>query len=163
MLPVVQLENAGLQTFPNQLSQVKPGAMTVANNISIDRPGIAETRRGFDFYNPTLAAPAIKGYIYNATLLWYLNNGSLVHDTNPTWSTYSGTFFPPSGGYVFSTQSNGNFYFTTNNGVYKLDSLSGTPQLAGAPTALDLQGVLAGAGNVIFNNSQVGYQVLFGY
>jgi hypothetical protein len=163
MLPVVQLENVGLQTFPNQLSQVKPGAMTTANNISIDRPGIAETRRGFEFYNPVLPAPAIKGYIYDATLLWYLNNGSLVHDTNPTWSTYSGTFFPPSGGYVFSTQSNGNFYFTTNNGVYKLDSLSGTPVLSGAPTALDLQGAISGAGNVIFNNSQVGYQILFGY
>jgi hypothetical protein len=163
MLPIVQLDNKGLQTFNNQLSQVAPGAMTVANNICIDRPGIAETRRGFEFYNPTLAAPAIKGFIFDDTLLWYLNNGALVRDTNPTWTTYSGTFFPPTGGYLFSTQSNGNFYFVTNNGPYKLDSLTGTPVLAGAPTALDLQGSISGAGNVIFNNSQVGYQILFGY
>lgn len=165
MLPIVQLDNAGLQTFPNQLSQVKPGAMTVANNICIDKPSVAETRRGFDFYGDVLAAPAIRGFIYDATLLWYLNNGDLVYDSDNlgTWVTYPGTFFPPAGGYLFSTQSNGNFYFTTNNGVYKLDSVTGTPVLAGAPTALDLQGAISGAGNVIFNNSQVGYQILFGY
>lgn len=163
MLPIVQLENMGLQTFNNQLSKVAPGAMDVANNINIDKPAVAETRRGFEFYNPTLASAAIKGFIYNDTLLWYLTNGTLTRDTHPTWTNYSGTFFPPSGGYLFSTQSNGNFYFVTNNGPYKLDSLSGTPILAGSPTALDLQGAISGVGNVIFNNSQVGYQVLFGY
>lgn len=165
MLPVVQLDSKGLYTFNNQLSQVPPGAMTVANNIDIDRPGIAETRRGFDFYGNGLAAPAIKGYVYNDTLLWYLNNGDLVYDSDGagTWATYAGSFFPITGSFVFSTQSSGNFYFTTNNGVYKLDSLTGTPRLSGVPTALDLQGVLAGAGNVIVNNSQIGYQILFGY
>lgn len=165
MLPVVQLDAKGLYTFNNSLSQVPPGAMSVANNIDIDRPGIAETRRGFEFYGTTLAAPAIKGYVYDDTLLWYLNNGKLVYDSNGlgTWATYSGTFFPIAGSYIFSTQSNGNFYFTTNNGVYKLDSLTSTPVQSGVPTALDLQGSLAGAGNVIFNNSQVGYQILFGY
>ena len=45
MLPVVQLDNKGLYTFNNLLSQVPPGAMTVANNTVIDRPGIVETRR----------------------------------------------------------------------------------------------------------------------
>lgn len=165
MLPTVQLDNKGLYTFPNQLSQVPPGAMTEAYNVCIDRTGVAETRRGWDFYGTTLAASAIKGYVYNDTLLWYLNNGDLVYDSDGagTWATYSGSFFPIAGSYVFSTQSNGNFYFTTNNGVYKLDSVTGTPVLAGSPTALDLQGAISGAGNVILNNSQVGYQVLFGY
>lgn len=165
MLPVVQLDSKGLYTFNNLLSQVPPGAQTVADNIDIDRPGISETRRGFEFYGTTLPAPAIKGYVYDNTLLWYLNNGALVYDSDDlgTWATYPGSFFPIAGSYVFSTQSNGNFYFTTNNGVYKLDSVTGTPVLSGAPTALDLQGALAGAGNVVFNNSQVGYQILFGY
>ena len=165
MLPVVQLDSKGLYTFNNLLSQVPPGAMTVANNIDIDRPGISETRRGFDFYGTQLPAPAIKGYVYNDTLLWYLNNGSLVYDSDGagTWSTYTGSFFPISGSFLFSTQSNGNFYFTTNNGVYKLDALTSEPVLAGVPTALDLQGAVSGAGNVILNNSQVGYQILFGY
>lgn len=165
MLPIVQLDAKGLYTFNNVLSQVPPGAMTIADNIDIDRPGIAETRRGFEFYGTALSAPAIKGFVYDDTLLWYLNNGDLVYDSNGigTWATYAGSFFPIAGSYIFSTQSNGNFYFTTDNGIYKLDSVTGTPVQSGVPTALDLQGAISGAGNVIFDNSQVGYQVLFGY
>lgn len=166
MLPVVQLDNKGLYTFPNQIgTQVPPGAMTVANNIDIDRTGIAETRRGFDFYGDLLSAPAIKGYNYDQTLLWYLNSGKLVYDSDGagTWVTYAGTFFPPTGSYLFSTQSSGNFYFVTNNGPYKLDSVTGTPRLSGVPEALDINGAISGPGNAVFDNSQVGYQVLFGY
>ena len=163
MLPVVQLDAKGLYTFNNQLSQTPPGAMTRANNVCIDKPGVAETRRGFEFYNPTLASPAIKGFIFDDTLLWYLQNGTITRDTNPTWTAFSGTFFPPSGGYLFSTQSNGNFYFVTNNGVYKIDALTDQPVQSGAPAALDIEGILAGPGNAVLNNSQVGYQVLFGY
>ncbi len=165
MLPSVTLDFMGLYTMQNLLSKVPPGACTIANNVNCDRPGIAETRRGFEFYGDALSAAAIRGFIYDDTLLWYLENGDLVYDSDDagTWVTYPGSFFPPSGSYLNSTQSSGNFYFTTNNGVYKLDSLTGTPILSGVPTALDLQGAVSGVGNVIVNNSQVGYQVLFGY
>lgn len=165
MLPTVQLDNKGLYTFPNLLSQVPPGAMTIANNINIDRPGVAETRRGFEFYGTTLTAPAIKGYNYDQTLLWYLSDGHLVYDSDHlgTWVAYAGTYFPPTGSFIFSTQWSGNFYYTTNNGVYKLDSVTGTPRLSGVPAALDLNGAISGAGNAVLNNSQVMYQVLFDY
>jgi len=71
MLPSVQLTNLGLYTFPNLLNaqMVPPGAMTIADNINIDRPGVAETRRGFDFYGTTLPSPAVKGFNYDNTLL----------------------------------------------------------------------------------------------
>lgn len=165
MLPVVQLDNKGLYTFNNLLSQVPPGAMTIANNIVIDRPGIAETRRGFDFYGTTLPSPGVKGFVYLSKLLWYCSGGQLVYDSNAagTWVTYSGSFFPPSGNFVNSTQANGNFYFTTNNGVYKIAGLTGTPAQAGSPPALDLAAASAGAGSAVINNSQVAYAVLWGY
>ena len=164
MLPIVQLANKGLYTFSNLLSEVPPGAMTTANNINIDRPGIAETRRGFEFYGNVLPSYAIRGFNYDNTLMWYLNNGSLVYDTGAgVWSTFSGSYFPPTNSYLNSTQSSGNFYFTTNNGVYKLDALTNQPRLAGVPYALDIQGAVSGVGNVVTNNSQVGYQVVFGY
>lgn len=155
----------GLFTFPNLLSDVPPGAMTIASNINIDRPHVAETRRGFDFYGDTLVSPAVKGYNYSDALLWYLLNGDLVYDSNGlgAWVTYAGTFFPPIGSFIFSTQSGGNFYFTTSNGIYKLDSLTGTPRLAGVPAALDLQGAISGAGNAVTPSSQVLYQIVFGY
>lgn len=165
MLPVVQLDFKGLYTFNNLLSQVPPGAATIANNVNCDRPGIAETRRGFDFYGDQLASQAIKGFNYDATLLWYLDNGDLVYDSDGagTWVTYPGSYFPPTGSFLFSTQSSGNFYYTTNNGVYKLDSVTGTPRLSGVPAALDLQGGISGAGNAVDDSSQVMYQVVFGY
>lgn len=155
----------GLYTFPNALSKVPPGAMTIANNIDIDRPGVAETRRGFEFYGTTLTSGAIKGYVYDTALIWYQSNGTLSYDSdaNGTWVDYPGSYFPPSGSYLFSTQSSGNFYYTTNNGVYKLDSITSTPVLSGVPGALDLQGAISGAGNAIVNNSQVMYQVVYGY
>lgn len=165
MLPVVQLQNKGLFTFNNQLSEVPPGAMTIANNIVIDRPGIAETRRGFDFYGDPLPSYAIKGFVYLAHLLFYCNGGEMVYDSDSlgTWITYSGTFFSPLGNFINSTQANGNFYFTTNNGIYKISGLTGTPQQAGSPPALDLAAALAGVGSAVVTNAQVAYSVVWGY
>ncbi len=165
MLPVVQLDNKGLYTYNNLLSQVPPGAMTIANNTVIDRPGIVETRRGFNFYGTALPSPGVKGFVYLSRLLWYCSGGQLVYDSDAlgTWVTYSGSFFPPSGNFVNSTQASGNFYFTTNNGVYKIAGLTGTPVQAGSPPALDLSAASAGVGSAIVTNSQVAYSVVWGY
>ncbi len=143
--------------------------MTIANNIVIDRPGIAETRRGFDFYGTSMAGAgsnyALKGFIYLSRLLWYTLNGTLYYDSDGlgTWVAYSGSFFPPVGNFVNSTQANGNFYFTTNNGVYKIAGLTGTPQQAGSPPALDVTAALAGVGSAVVTNAQVAYSVVWGY
>lgn len=167
MLPVVQLDNKGLFTYPNPLSQVPPGAMTIAQNVVIDRPGISETRRGFEFYGATLAAGAVKGFVFSNRLIWYTSGGKLAYDSDGagTWTNYSGTYSPPTSNFVNSTQSNGNFYYTTNNGVYKLDSLTGTPKQSGAPQGLDVTTTLlaTGTGNAIVTNSQVAYSIVWGY
>lgn len=165
MLPVVQLDNKGLFTYSNQLSQVPPGAMTIAQNVVIDRPGIAETRRGFDYYGDTLPSAAVKAFVYMSRLLFYCTNGELVYDSDGagTWTQYSGTYSPPSGSFINTTQSNKNFYFTTNNGTYKLDSLTGTPQAAGVPEGLDVSLAVSGTGSAIPTNSQVAYAVVWGY
>lgn len=165
MLPVNQLKNKGLYTYGNQLSEVIPGSMTIAQNVVIDKPDIVETRRGFEFYGDALPSYAVKGFIYDDSLIWYCTNGELVYDSDGagTWVTYSGLYSPPSGNFINSTQANGNLYFTTNNGVYKLDALTGTPKQAGAPEALDLQTSLAGAGTAVVTASQVAYSVVWGY
>lgn len=165
MLPLVQLDAKGLYTYPNPLSQVPPGALTVAQNVVIDRPGIVETRRGFDYYGTSLPSAAVKEFVYMTRLLVYCTGGQLVYDSDGdgTWTTYSGTFSPPSGGFLNSTQANGNFYFTTNNGVYKIDALTGTPRQAGAPEGLDVQLAVSGVGTAIPTNAQVAYAVVWGY
>lgn len=165
MLPVVQLDFKGLYTYANQLSQVPPGACTIAQNVVCDRPGIGETRRGFDFYGDELPSAAVKSFVYMSRLLYYCADGELVYDSDGagTWVTYSGTFSPPTGGFLNSTQSNKNFYFTTNNGVYKIAGLTGTPQLAGAPEGLDVTLAVDGTGTAVPTNSQVAYLCIWGY
>lgn len=165
MLPVVQLDAKGLYTYNNLLSQVPPGAMTIANNTVIDRPGIVETRRGFNFYGNPLPSAGVKGFVYLSRLLWYCTAGEMVYDSDAlgTWVTYAGSFFPPDGNFINSTQANSNFYFTTNNGVYKIAGLTGTPMQAGAPPALDLSAASAGSGSAVVTNSQVAYSVVWGY
>lgn len=165
MLPLVQLDNKGLFTYPNPLSQVPPGAMAVAQNVVIDRPGMVETRRGFDFYGTTLPSGAVKAFVYMSRLLFYCSGGQLVYDSNGsgTWSTYSGLYSPPSGGFLNTTQANGNFYYTTNNGVYKIDALTGTPRQAGGPEGLDVTAAVSGVGTAVVTNSQVAYALVWGY
>lgn len=165
MLPVVQLDNKGLFTYPNILSQVPPGAMTIAQNVVCDRPGIVETRRGFEFYGTTLPSAAVKAFVYMSRLLFYCTAGQLVYDSNGsgTWVTYSGTYSPPTSNFVNSTQANGNFYFTTNNGPYKIAGLTGTPKQSGGPEALDLLAVVSGVGTAVVTNAQVAYSVVWGY
>jgi hypothetical protein len=165
MLPLVQLDSKGLYTYPNPLSQVPPGAMTIAQNVVCDQPGIVATRRGFDFYGDSLPSGAVKAFTYMTRLLFYCSAGELVYDSDGsgTWVTYSGTYSPPTGGFINSTQANGNFYFTTNNGVYTLDALAGTPVQAGVPEALDVSLAVPGVGTAVPTNAQVAYSLVWGY
>lgn len=165
MLPLVQLDFKGLYTYANPLSQVPPGAATIAQNVVCDRPGVGETRRGFDFYGDTLPSEAVKAFVYMSRTLWYCANGEFVYDSDGagTWVQYSGSFSPPVGSFINSTQSNGNFYFTTNNGVYKIDELAGTPRQAGGPEGLDVTLAVDGTGTGVPTNSQVAYACVWGY
>ena len=167
MLPMVNLQAKGLYTFANIINQIPPGAMQIALNVVIDKPDVVETRRGFDFYGDTLDDAAVKAFVYENALLFYLDNGDLVYDSDAagTWVAYSGSFFPPASNFINSAQANGNFYFTTNNGVYKIAGLTGTPQQAGAPPALDLIATLgmSGTGTAVPDDSQVAYSVLWCY
>lgn len=165
MLPVVQLDNKGLFTYPNPLSQVPPGAMAIAQNVVCDRPGVVETRRGFDFFGDQLPSAAVKAFTYMARTLWYCFNGELAYDSDGagTWVQYSGTFSPPAGSFLNSTQSNGSFFFNTNNGVYKIDELTATPRQAGGPEGLDVTLAVSGVGTAVPTNSQVAYALVWGY
>ncbi len=165
MLPVVQLDSKGLFTYPNSLSQVPPGAMTVAQNVVCDRPGIVETRRGFNFYGNQLPSAAVKAFSYMERTLWYCTNGEFVYDSDGTgtWVQYSGTFSPPTNGFVNSAQANGSLFFTTNNGVYKIASLTGTPQQAGGPEGLDVTLAVSGVGTAVPTGAQVAYALVWGY
>lgn len=161
----VQLANLGLFTFTNLIGQAPPGAMTVAQNIVIDKPGVAETRRGFGQFGTVLSGGINKIFGFQNRLLVH-HGTSIAYDSTGSggWIDYGGTFSPPTGDKIRAIEANSNFYFTTNNGIYKIDSLTNNPYLSGSPAALDLTAALAGAGSGFLNaSSQCAYRITWLY
>lgn len=81
------------------------------------------------------------------------------------WIDYSGTYTQPdSNTKIRSVEANSNVYFTTSSGMQKLDSISTTPVMSGAPKGLDVSAVLStGASGFMQTNTQVSYRVVWGY
>lgn len=159
----LNLQVAGLYTNPNQFSEVPPGALTKADNCVIDKGGVIESRRGFKKYGDTLANSTNSLHIYRERLI--VSHGTnLAYDSDGlgTFVDYSGTYSPPSGYLIQSLQQNGNFYFTTDSGLKKIQSLSGTPGNAGIPKALDGEGSTTGASGFLANNFTVAYRIVWG-
>lgn len=58
MKTFLTLKAAGLQTQPNNLGEVPPGSLLVADNIVIDREGVIQSRRGIGQYATPVTAVA---------------------------------------------------------------------------------------------------------
>jgi hypothetical protein len=160
----------GLWTDPNQFSKVPPGSFTVADNMSVDRPGQIESRRGFNIYGSLGFVGTVRSLLYyQNTILAHGSNGSIYRDANhdgSSWPAYTGSFLAPltsGSSRIRSTQARKNLYYTTRTGVYKLDIVTGTPRLAGAPVALGGSGTTTGATGFLPNTEQVAYRVVWGY
>jgi hypothetical protein len=152
---------AGLYTLPNPLSQVPEGALSVADDAVIDADGIIENRRGFNFYGSALASRASSMLKFkNASVI---NCGTTLQydsDGNGTYVPYAGSYSPVANTRIRSVEFNGSLFFTTSNGIYKLDSLTSTPRTAGIPQPLDLIASFASAPVGFMNyNSQVAYRM----
>jgi hypothetical protein len=160
----IDLKARGLYTHPNALGSVPAGAMVIADNVVIDREDTTETRRGFKKFGTVLTAPIRKFFEYQSRIIVHHAN-ILTYDSTGVgaWVNYSGTYASPTGATrMRSALANKNLYITTSNGVYKLDSLTGTPALAGVITALDGEGATTGATGWMSTNTQVAYRVVFG-
>lgn len=123
---------AGLYTAANNLSAVPQGAMSTANNVVIRSKDVVEPRRGQGYvsYSPSLNPEEI--FFFNDTLLVHTGS-TLERDTGAAFSAYSSTYVAPDTGLMRMkfAEAQQSLYFTTANGVYTLDSVSGTPKLAG--------------------------------
>jgi hypothetical protein len=158
------LRSAGLQTDPNPLSSVEPGALVSGKNFAYDRVNVYEKARG---YNPfvTLSGAVKKFFEFqNTTLAYYLKNGidqTLAYEAGSSFTDY-GTY--PCTYPMFSTSANNNFYFTTDDGVKKLDSVTGTPTYSGVPQGLGgSYTLIASTGNVLQTGYKTAYRIIWGY
>ncbi len=160
----------GLWTDPNQFSKVPPGSFVTADNVVIDSDGQVESRRGFNNYGSLGFIGYVKTmFTYQNTIIAHGSDNKLYYDVNKngtSWPTYSGTYTPPqtiNSSRIHATQARKNFYFTTGAGVYKLDAITSTPRLAGAPVALGGTAATTGATGFLPTTESVAYRVVWGY
>lgn len=165
MSQTLNLNIDGLYTYPNNLNtnKVPEGALEVAENIDISRPGIAETRRGQKKYGIDLIDPKQMFQFENTILV--NDDDKLKYDSDGigTWVAFTGDYTQPDpNSKMRGITSSKNFYFTTDAGVYRLTSIAGQPQLAGVPEALNPFGAsLTGATGFLANGFQVAYRMIW--
>jgi hypothetical protein len=169
----IMLKARGLYTFQNNLSEVPEGALTVADNVVVDRNGVIEPRRGQKQYGSTFGSGddrANQLMTYKNRILRHVLNETIQYD-----SDNAGDFESFAGEYqetetnlrLKSLEANGNFYFTTSEGIKVISALTaaqfttatGYIYSAGAPEALDVTGIIdyTNAGFFINPNSPPAY------
>jgi len=165
MSDILQVRHKGLWTSPNPFSEVPQGALLVADNCVIDANGILESRRGFlrlsAFGESNFRAS--RYYSYQSTILSCFGptadqwGGSVGYFDGSDWQTYSGTYYHPDNNLarIRFLEAASNVYWTSSTGVYKLDSPTNSPVLAGQYGALDLTGTIDGTSGFFTNNPVV--------
>lgn len=109
MAQELRVKISGLYSYPSDLSAVPPGALTVAENIILDRDSIAEPRRGFDYLYYTSAGTAYQAqfplstqrankyfFFQNQAIAQYAVDQLAYFSSTVGWTAFSGTYTPVS-------------------------------------------------------------------
>lgn len=163
MSQTLTLRVTGRYIEQNPFSEVPDGALRVASNLVIDRDGIGESRRGFVQYG-NLPGVLTQYLNFNDILLLHYDGDTLAHDVSGTWTDYAGTFEAPDADLkIQGIELNKSFYFTSDIGVYRLDSVTGVPMRSGVTRALDGSGAVTGASGFMATGTAVAYRIVWGY
>lgn len=172
----IMLKAAGLHTFNNDLDAVPVGALLKAENTIIDRTGIIESRRGFKQYGTISVSSndfAKQLFSYKNTILSHYSNKLSFDNGSGVFTNFDGTYEETQTGLrIKGIESQGNFYFTTNDGVKKI-SITNSSQFsnavnfirdAGAVKALDIEATIDySQPGFLEQESKVAYRVVWGY
>jgi hypothetical protein len=162
------LKNKGLYTNSNEFTDDTPqGAMSIAENVVIDKTNIVEPRRGFFNTMSTLNDTDVieQLFYYDDKLLAHNNADELLYYDSGIWNVYSGTYSVADEnlGRMKSARGQSNMYFATSAGIKKLDNYNGTITNAGIAKALDIQGATTGASGFMEDGQQVAYRIVWGF
>ena len=162
---------AGLFLQRNSFN-VPDGALEQAENVVISQDETIQKRRGFYRYfnntvdvlsNVTLYRNSLVG-IFAGSIKYFTNTGTAPNETG-TGTTISGSISVTSPRKARTLQANNNLYVTTDNGVVKVENLTGEPvRESGIPPAIDIEGVSYPDTNVgpVLADTQVSYRACFG-
>lgn len=141
---------------------IPDGALEQCVNCTIDQQDVIKKRRGYyNFFTPS-AGTLNNLETYQDNLLALFDSkisriSSLGVETVLTGETVDET--GRTGRFV---QQNDNDYFTSNNGVMKLESYQGPVWKSGVPPGLDLRGKFLAANGPVASDAQTAWRILFG-
>lgn len=177
MASQLNLKPSTLYTYGNKLT-TQDGNLIIADNCVIDQPDAIESRRGFFEYSQALeSTTSVVNQLmeYKGRLIGHIPGADALYFDSATpgnFQKFDGTYTAVSTGVrLRSQEANGNFYFTTNDGIKKISVTSandfstaaGFVSFAGAPRATDLEvTVNRTTPGFLTVNSAVAYRVLFG-
>lgn len=113
------------------------GAFSVANDVVVSEPDLVEPRRGFSWLSYAFGAGSDYANalfsFQGAILVQY--GTKLAYDSGIAFTDLAGTNAPPdpTALRMQAVEAGQNFYYTSTEGIKKLDSPSSTPVLAGTP------------------------------
>lgn len=179
MASSVVLKAIGLNTSPNQL-ETPDGSMIEASNVIIKRDSVVESRRGFKVFGNSFGTDIDRLkqlLLYKDVLLRHYDNKLQfqTEELGSTFSQFSGTYEEAQSGLrIKGTESNGNFYFTTSEGIMKisaatvgdLSTSAGFITRAGGVKALDTEAylnvTLGDISGFLPADSAVAYRIVWG-
>jgi hypothetical protein len=151
---------------------VPDGALEIARNIEIQNDAIIQKTRGwYTYWTPGPGQELQALVTYDDTMLAFGSFGIMSFLNDTSLDPYSPIGIPTAlTGEVFSLtyttmtqEQNENLYFTTNGGIYKLESSGSKIRKAGVPPALELKGTAGTAATgPLPSDSNNGYRLLFG-
>ena len=153
----------GLYGQYNHTSGVPQGGVLEARNCVVDRQGILSKRRGFNRHGSELQGHPSAMFEYDDTLI-ALDGATLKYDSDGagTWAEWEGGFSNPDATHKMrGIEKLRNIYFSTNDGIYKNDSLTGVPVRAGMPEGLDIKLTSSGSNGWFTGGRQVGYRMIW--
>lgn len=159
---IVHKKVSGLRTARNKFL-VPEGSLLVAQNATIDMSDVISTRRGFSRHGAQQSAAFARLFEFRKTMIGVTGQTIKYYDSVLGWTAWTGSYTPPSGEPIRGVEVDEKFYFTTDNGPFVQDTLTGTPRRAGIPRALDVQASAnSSATGWMPANTKVGYRLVWG-
>jgi hypothetical protein len=163
----------GKKTHGNPMVLPTSTAIELENYETI-RDGVYRIPRGRELYNTGLPSCNIKQLLdYKDTAIVHLQE--TAGGTQQLWvdnagifqivnSAYSTTIFNEVSGFkIQSTEANSNMYFTTDDGILKMDSILGRVRPTGIPKALGMELSLINSVNWLATGDTVAYRIVWSY
>ena len=160
---------AGLYAQPNTFD-LPEGAMEVANNVMLRDDNTIQKLRGFYEYNCPVSGTLNALFYYQDKLMavftdkigYFTDAGASPNETG-TFTVLTGQAFTITAPLQSrNVEQNGNLYFTTDQGIMKIDAYNGKIFSAGTPGGLDCRGSLLAQNGPFSGFAEVGYRVCFG-